>query len=159
MSPRPQGSLERGLVAMTIGVQQDRDFRKRMLEDSQQGEFEQQVQLQFSGTAGNDWGFVDTPVMFEYPFLAAKAQRLVPFDTPHFTKGFELTNASDTLVHIDAQIVKWNINESGWIIGATVRLYATAPSMAAAPQPFQGIAHLRFQGYATYAEGDEYQSS
>ena len=99
---------------------------------------------------------MDTDSNFEYPFLYAPAQRLVPFDRPHFTKGFELTSGAATLVHLDAQVLSWDINESNWTIGAKIRLYAVAPLMDTTPVAFSAIAHLTFQGYAAYAEGEEY---
>jgi hypothetical protein len=141
---------------MTIGLVQGQKFRQRILSDTHTGEYEQQVQLKFSGTAGNEWGYVDADIYFQNPFLYAPAQRMVPFDRPHFSKGFELLNAGPTLVHLDAQVTDWHINESSFIVGAKVRIYATAPSMTTAPQPFSAIAHLTFQGFSTYAEGDEY---
>jgi|GraSoiStandDraft_43_1057313.scaffolds.fasta_scaffold707472_1 hypothetical protein len=156
MSRPTAGQLERSLASLTIGLVQGQQFRQRVLSDTYQGEWDQQVQLEFSGGAGNQWGFVDTDIMFEYPFLYAPTQRLVPFDRPHFNKGFELLTPSTTLVHLDAQVISWNINESNWTVGAKIRLYAVAPAADVTPELFRAIAHLTFQGYATYAEGDEF---
>lgn len=151
------GQLDRALSRLTIGLVQGQQFRERVLYDTHSGEWDQQVQINFSGSAGNEWGFVDTSIMFEYPFLYAPAQRLVPFERPHFSKGIELLTPSPDLVHLDAQIHSWNINESGWIIGCQVRLLAVAPAASTDAVLFSAVAHLTFQGYAAYAEGDEYQ--
>jgi hypothetical protein len=157
MSRPAPGQLEQSLSALTIGVVQGKEWRERVLSDTHSGEWHQQVQLQFSGSAGNQWGFVDHDVYFEYPFLYAPSQRLVPFDRPHFSKGFEnLTPSSTNLVHLDAQVVNWITNDSNWIIGATIRLYAVGPNNDVTAEPFSAIAHLTFQGYAAYAEGEEY---
>lgn len=156
MSRPGPGQLERSLSALTIGVVQGQKFRERGLSDTYTGEWDQQVQVEFTGTAGSQWGWTDTDITFEYPFLYAPAQRLVPFDRPHFSKGFELLGASITLVHLDAQIVAWNINDNNWTIGATVRLYVVAPLADVEPLAFSAIAHLTFQGYAAYAEGAEF---
>ena len=155
---RPAGALDRALAAITIGMAQGQQFRERVLADTRTGEYEQQIQLSVSGTAGNGWGFADAQVMFEYPFLFAPTQRMVPFDRPHFQASFELMNASDTLVHLAAHVIDWNVNDSGWIIGATVRVVGTAPAVSdsANLEAFSALAHLTFQGYCTYAEGDEY---
>jgi hypothetical protein len=54
-------------------------------------------------------------------------------------------------------VVEWNITSARWYIGATVRFAISSPG-AATPQPFSAIAHLRFQGYATLAEGNEFMN-
>lgn len=156
MSRPAPGQLERSLAALTIGVVQGQQHRERVLRDTHTGEWDQQVQLEFSGSAGNQWGYADTEIMFEYPFLYAPAQRLVPFDRPHFNKGFEMLTPSTNLVHLDAQIISWNTNDTGWIVGCKVRLYAVAPANDVSAESFNAIAHLTFQGYAAYAEGEEY---
>jgi hypothetical protein len=153
--PKP-GQLERSLSALTIGFAQGQKLRADILTDTHSGEWHQQVQLQFSGSAGNQWGYVDHNIYFEYPFLYAPSQRLVPFDRPHFSKGFENLTPGTSLVHLDAQVIEWTTNDSNWIIGATIRLYAVAPANDVTAEPFSAIAHLTFQGYAAYAEGDEY---
>lgn len=151
------GQLERALGSMTVDLLQGRDFQKRVLADTYTGEWEQQVHVPFNGSAGNEWGFADQTVNWEMPFLYAPAQRRVPFETPHFTYGVELLNAAADLVHFGAHVIAWNINDSGWYIGATVRLAAVAPNATTVAVLFSAIAHLSFQGYASYAEGDEYQ--
>jgi len=157
MTPAQPGQLERALTNLTVGLVQGQQLRERILRDGYQGEYEQQVQLQFAGAAGNMAGFTDADITFELPFLYAPAQRHVPFETPHFTYGIELLNAGDTLVQLAAHVTAWNINDSNWVVGATVRLTAVAPLVTTEAVAFAAIAHLRFQGYASYAEGDEYQ--
>lgn len=151
---RPQGQLDRALGSMTIDLLQNRDFRKRTLYDTRTGEYEQQVHVPFSGAAGSLWGFADQAVNWEMPFVYAPAQRRVPFETPHFTYGIELLNPGSSLVHFGAHVVAWNITDAGWYIGATVRLCVVSPD-ATVQVPYSAIAHLSFQGYAAYAEGDE----
>lgn len=154
MRPSP-GQLERSLAAITIGVQQRTVLRSRQLAERRTGEYDQQVRVDINGSAGNDWGYADAALLFEYPFLYAPAQRRVPFNRPHFSYGFEIAQPLDTLLHLGAQIVGWNVNENGWIIGATVRVHVIAPQVTQAT-PFAATAHLTFQGYAANAEGDDY---
>lgn len=155
---RPQtGQLERSLEALTIGVHQGARRRSRVLADTHTGEYDQMVQLNVTGLAGNEWAYDDQPVTWELPFLYAPAQRRVPFDRPHFKPGFEVLQPTDVLIHLGAQVVGWNINDSGFFIGATVRVYIVAP-LVTEQVSFGAIAHLTFQGYATYAEGSEFDT-
>lgn len=154
------GQLQRALEGMTIGVHQGALFRKRTLADGHTGEYEQQVQVQLGGTAGNEWGFVDSEVTFELPFVYAPLQRRSEFTTPHFTRGIEVLNSAPdptTLLNIDAHVVGWTTTEEGFIVGARVRFSVCAPN-ATDNVPYTAIAHLAFQGYASYAEGDEFTS-
>jgi hypothetical protein len=151
---RPAGQLDRALTALTIGVVQGQRFRDRVLWDSYTGEYDQQVQLKVSGKASSVWGFADQKLKFDVAFYYAPTQRSVPFDRPHFTVGFELLNASKVLVVFTASVIRWTITNSGWITGATVRIASAAPALAAnaQPEPFRALAHLVFQGYASYPD-------
>lgn len=152
---RPGGQLERSLAALTIGIHQGVVARGRALADTRTGEYEQQVHVPLSGIANNGWGFVDMPVQWELPFLYAPLQRRVPFPTPHFTYGIEMTAGQGELVVIHAHVTAWTITESQWYVGANVRFAASAPN-AIAPSPYLAIGHLSFEGYATLSEGDEF---
>lgn len=154
--PRSGGQLERSLAALTIGHSQDQKARKDQLSYSSAREVEQQVRVPISGTAGNGWGLVDVPVGFKFPFLYAPIQRPVPYGTPHFSYGVEMGTGTNTLIVVHAQILTWNTTDSGWIIGATVRLQASAPQVTVdANVNFSATAHLRFQGYAAESEEGE----
>lgn len=152
---RPVGQLERSLAALTIGMAQGQAARAKGLADTGTGEYLQQVHVPVSGVAGADALFADTNVQWELPFLYAPDQRRVPFLTPHFTYGIEITAGQAALVVVDAHVVGWAITEQNWYVGATVRLSASSPG-AVEPVPYSAIAHLSFEGYATPAEGDEF---
>ena len=153
---RPIGQLDRALTALTIGVHQDAMHRRRALRDGYTGEFEQQFQVQLSGQAGNTWGFVDQGYGFEFPFLYAPVQRQIDFPTPHFRSGIELTNPSSSLVLLHAHCIGWTRSPENWVIGATVRFMVCAPMATNVTVPYNAVAHLVFQGYASLPEGSQY---
>lgn len=152
---RPKtAQLERSLEALTIGLVQDVRHRNRMLHDGQQGEFQQQMQVELSGTAGNVWAWQDQKLSFEYPFVYAPLQRQADLLVPHFTCGFTLAQTTN-LILLHAHVIAWNVTEESWVIGATVRFAVSAPNAVVTPVPYDAQAHLTFHGYATYAEGSE----
>jgi hypothetical protein len=156
---RPRGQLERALASLTVGVAQGEQERRRALYDTATGEYEQQVQVPLSGTAAAAWAYTDQPVNWEMPFLYAPLQRRVPFQTPHFTYGIEHTVGTNELVVIHAMVTVWTISPQGWCVGATIRFAVAAPALdPTLTTPYAAVAHLRFQGYATMAEGDDFQT-
>lgn len=156
---RPRGQLERSLTALTIGMAQGQQQRRRALEDTHTGEYEQQVHVNVSGAATNAWSFVDEPVQWELPFLYAPLQRRVPFPTPHFQADFEITAGTAELVVMHAQVIGWAVTEQQWYVGATVRFAAQAPALADDAQTsYSAIAHCSFEGFATMAEADEFST-
>lgn len=151
---RRRGVLERSLENLTIGVLESVRQREHNLKDTQTGEWEQQVHVPIAGHAIATWGYVDSPVQFEMPMVGSPSQRMSSFDRPHFTYGVELTN-SQSLVVFNVHVVKWTVNEFGWVVGATVRFAVSAPL---ASTPYAAIAHLSFQGYGGLAEGSEFNA-
>ena len=133
---------------MAQGQQQ----RTRALADTITGEYEQQVHVPLSGVATSAWAFSDQAVAWELPFLYAPLQRRVPFLTPHFTYGIELTAGTLELVVIHAHVIAWTITDANWYVGATVRFAVRRPGRVDGADPYAAIAHLSFEGYATMAE-------
>ncbi len=123
----------------------------------QQGEYDQQVQFPINGNATADWSFVDKQVKFRMPFISAKQQRPVPFDTPHFTYGVVFDNPPKDMLVVVVAVVQWTVTRRGWTTGATVRVAAQAPN--AGKIPFSGTVHLTFSGYSAYAENTHPQGS
>jgi hypothetical protein len=150
---RPAGQLDRALQALTLDIHADSARRRHMLSDGYSGEFEQQFQVNISGTAGNVWGFVDQAFSFEFPFLWAPLQRRSDFKTPHFRCGIELTNPTPTLVLLHAHVIGWTQSPETWIIGANVRFAVCAPSVTTTAVAYNAIAHLAFEGYASLPQG------
>jgi hypothetical protein len=143
----PQGALERSIADMLIGTQRALRKRERALESISGGEFDQQVQLPVSGVAATTWGHADSPVSWEHPFIFSPLQRNPQFPTPQVTHHFEFTRTPSDLVLVTANIIGWNENQSGWLIGAKVRVASCAPN-STGNIPFTGILHLTFEGYA-----------
>jgi hypothetical protein len=159
MSGRPAtGQLERALTRLTVGLVQAQELKAQLGADQYTGEADAQIQLQFSGKAGNAYASTDKKVPFQYPFLHAPQQREVPFDQPHFVGAtFELLNATASLVVLGVQLIGWGLNKSNWTIGAELRLYAFAPLVDASTLvPFSALAHLTFEGYLAHVEGGGY---
>lgn len=154
---RPMGQLERSLAALTIGVHQGTQQRRKALADTYAGDYEQQVHVPLSGTAALAWSFSDHDVQWEMPFLYAPVQHRVTFPTPHFNPGIELTGPRGDLVVIHAHVLGWTVTESQWFVGATIRFAVSAPAvLSTATVPFSAVAHLSFRGYAAMAETDEF---
>lgn len=152
---KPKGSLQRSLAGLTIGMAQGQAARRRALVDTLTGEYIQQVHVPVSGNASVTPGSVDTKVQWEMPFLYAPLQRRVPYPTPHFNYGVEMTAGLGELVRIHAQVIGWTVTDAQWYVGAAVRFIVDAPN-ATSESSFAAIAHLSFQGFATMAETDEF---
>lgn len=155
MRPQP-GQLERGLARMTIGVEQAKETRHRQRVDGGAHEMEQQIRVPVSGNAGNGYAFVQVEVGFLHPFLWMPMQRTAPFSTPHFSYGVDYENNEELIVH--AGVLRWNIDESSHVEGATVQIAVAAPNFEGAESEmpaYKIIVHLTFQGYgAEFQEGE-----
>jgi hypothetical protein len=149
--PRP-GQLERTLSDITLGVERVRRRSHQQAKDSGGNEAQQQIRIPISGTVASGWGFVVTQVGFLYPFLWLPVQRQAPFETPHFSYGFDFEGYGGLIGH--AGIKKWNIDDSMNVLGATVEIGVTSPNTTKTEEPFRATVHLTFQGYAAdYEEG------
>lgn len=174
---RPIGQLEKSLASLTIAIKRGADERHAALADGYTGEHVQQIHVDLSGVAASDWGFADKDVNFLMPFVYAPAQRQVPFEVPHFTYGIEFKVPPAGIVAITAHVLSWRQTPEGWITGAKVRFIAMAPgsqpvantvtkpregapiragATSGGGVSFTATAHLSFEGYATYAEGEEF---
>lgn len=154
--PRPQGQLDRSLAALTVGVLQGKIERDDQLHHSAGREVTQQVRVPLSGAAGNGYGSAEKKVGWQFPLLWAPRQRKASFKTPHFSYGIELGTGSNTLIVIHAQVVKWTINDSRWVIGANMRFIVSAPMLSSeATVNFSAVAHLSFQGWGAESEEGE----
>lgn len=153
---RPIGQIDRTLDALTIGVVKDKEARDRQLSYSAGTEMEQQVRVPLSGKVANGWGFVDDDVAWSLPFIWAPGQRNANFKTPHFNYGIVLEVQTEELIVIHAQVVRWVINDSSWVVGATVRFASSAPQLAEGEElDYAATAHLTFQGLGAETEEGE----
>lgn len=154
--PRPTGQLDRALDSLTIGLLKDHRERQRQLHYSAGGEVEQQVRVPLGGKVGNGWGFVDTDVAWAFPFLWAPGQRTARFATPHFSYGIVHNVQTEQLIIVHAQIVRWAIDTSSRVTGASVRFAASAPQLAEGEElDYTATAHLTFQGLGAETEEEE----
>lgn len=152
--PRATGQVERVLDSLTVGLLTDKAARDRQLEHSAAREVEQQVRCGIQGELGNGWSHVDRDVYWTLPFIWAPAQREAPYKTPHFSYGIEMRTGTQALVVVHAHVLKWIVNNSSLVEGATIRFAASAPTSSSA-LAFSAVAHLTFQGYAAETEEGE----
>jgi hypothetical protein len=146
----PAGQLQASLAALTIGVAKATAARAQAGSAST-GEYDQQVRVPLTGVAALAPSIIDKNVTWQLPFIAAPAQRALPFLTPQFTPGIEFTAPTSQLVVITAHVMGWTTNPQSWFVGAAIRFAVQAPAAGSADQvPFAALAHLTFQGYATY---------
>lgn len=150
---RPQGQIERSLVEVSIAFQKEREKRHDALSSTHSGEYDQQVQVHFSGTATDTYGYADIPVTWEHPFVYAPSQRDPPFETPLVTSHVEFVTTSGVLVVAHAHVIDWNVDSRAWYIGAKVRVAVAAPGQEN-PVAFVGVLHLNFEGYASPTDED-----
>lgn len=157
---RPKGQLQRAIVAIAMGPKRVQE-RERALADTRTGKYKQMVHVPLSGEAAATPAFVDKVVNWEFPFLYAPLQNRMPFPTPHFEDGIEITAGQGTLIRIDSQVIGWTLTDEQWFVGATVRFTIVAPAADPASttaSPFSAIAHLGFTGWASGPEFDEFQT-
>lgn len=152
--PRGVGQVERVLEGLTVGLLTDKAARDRQLGHSAGREVEQQVRCGVQGELGNGWSHVDRDIYWTLPFVWAPAQRDAPYKTPHFSYGIEMRTGTTELVIVQAHILKWIVNDSSLVEGATIRFAASAPNSTSA-HTFAAVAHLTFQGYAAETEEGE----
>lgn len=153
---RPVGTLDRTLEDLTIGFHRHVEHSKRQKSFTAPHEVEQQVRVEVAGEAGNAWGFTDRLVNWKLPFFYAPAQRDPPFETPHFSYGFEHNVQTGELIVAQASILRWIKNKSSWIVGAEVRFAVQAPNLTGTSAiPYSLTSHLTFQGWAAEAEQGE----
>lgn len=145
--PPPRGSLHRAIAGVTVGAVQS--MRARDQRDRQMGlsELMQQFELVFSGTAGSAWGFAQTTVTFEFPFYYAPGQRDPQFENPHYWFGAE-TSAP---VAVSVTVKQWTLDEDhGSVVGAVLYVGVCGVGQT----PYNGVAHLTFQGFSALAEDE-----
>jgi hypothetical protein len=145
-SPRATHSLTRSLEELTIGVH--RSLRKNEAREGQLGggTFMQYLTLDVHGRVDSSLQAIDIPIDWELPFLMRVDPRNANGrEDPHFTSGIEIL--TDSFVNLSCQVRSWIENESGWVMGANMRVLAFAPG-AARGHTFRAVAHLTFTGYA-----------
>jgi hypothetical protein len=155
---RPIGQLEKSLAALTIGVRLGERQRERATSDGVLTEWEQQIQLPLRGKAGSAAAHVDKMIGFDVAFVRAPQQRLTDWGgpQPHFSYGIEFTSVHKDAIFITASVVGWKINDFNWCVGARMRFQVFAPSVTK-QVPYSAVAHLVFQGFGGFAEGEELQ--
>lgn len=171
--PRPsQGALARSIQAMTVGLVVEREAQEKREAPLRLDETDQLFQARIEGVAGpsfQDWAILE--IGFPYVFTGA-AERSIPFATPNFSWGFELTTARGTgttppVVVVNCCLLAWRREEYDPtlttytnIAGAQLGLGAFVPGMDPdAPDSafvrFKGLLHLTFGGYAAPAGMDQ----
>ena len=139
--------LSRVLGDLVIGSENARKQRRDDLATIKSGEYDQQVEVPFSGSATSTWGYQDIKMSWEHPIVYAPLQRDPQFETPHITDHISLSGKETSLVIVVAHLIAWNYNERGWFVGATMRLAAQAP-LTNAEIAYSGMLFATFQGMA-----------
>jgi hypothetical protein len=149
-SPRDHHRLTRSLEELTIEAH--RSLKSNEAREAQLGggTFMQYLTVDVQGRVDSSLQVIDVPVDWELPFL----MRVDPRNAngrldPHFASGVEIL--TDSFVNITCQVRGWIENESGWVMGANIRVLAFAPG-AARGKVFRASAHLTFTGYAAPPE-------
>lgn len=152
---RPQGQMERALVRLAIGGQLQRQARHDALAVVRQGEYDQQVRVNFNGKATDIIGYSDIAVGWEHPFVYAPLQRDPDFETPHVSHHIEFQQPLDTLIIAHAHVVQWTQSDEGWYIGAKVRVAVQAPG-APGVVGYAATLHMTFEGFACPTDQEDY---
>jgi hypothetical protein len=148
------GQLARSLDALTIGnaeATEDREARDRVLQGT---DMTQNIQIPVSGVAWREPVWTQIEVSWAYPFLNRidRSRTDSDLEDPHFNYGCELQ--SDANVIIMAQIRDWIEDpETGWLIGAQVRVCAWCPQ-GRKKHSWTGKIHMSFTGYGAPSEDE-----
>jgi hypothetical protein len=136
---------------MTIDVAAERIARQEALNVWRLREFEQQLQIEVSGTATTVITQLVLDLDFDVAFTLATGQRNSLLEKPHVWFGFEQTKVAtvngkptDVAVMIGAAVTKWKQRRLD-LVGATVAISALAPAAVT----FSGVLHATFQGLGT----------
>lgn len=138
------------LRELTIGAQKNTLKRRDELSYDSLNEYDQQIQVAISGTAGDIASYVLVQVFFDVYFLAGTLQRANNLIWPHFTYGSVLHTAKPILIW--ANVMSWildGVGETGnnTVVGANIQWGSMAPDfVSGAPIIFTGALHLNFQG-------------
>lgn len=145
--PRPDGSLQRSMVRLTVGVARSMRARERRDREMGLAEMEEQFQVEISGNATTGLVWASQELSFDCSFHYAPGQRDSELDRPQFWFGAVVSPA----VLVTAVVTAWTVDEdTGATIGATVAIGV----MAAGPGAYAGHVHLTFQGYGALIEED-----
>lgn len=145
--------LAQGLGQLSYGDGEAKDARDAALKPLAAGQFNQQMQIPVSGNVGRTPVVKEVPVTWPYPFLTrvAGSRGGNNLTSPVFTSGIEMQSPQNTIVTV--QVRRWRENDSGFIVGALIRVVAWTPD-ANRIQEFRAIMHLNFSGYAGPSEDD-----
>lgn len=145
-------AVNRSFAALSLGTL--RAAKRREAEDliDAADEYDQQFQLPYAGTvAGRQPQSATVVVSFDVPFQPAEgAPRDSPYDKPLFTWGDEQTGPTTVFAHMC--VSRWVMAEDDLdeVSGAEVKITVFNPAGIDNDTeftPFQGIAHINFQGY------------
>lgn len=145
--------LADSLGQLAYGDAEAKERRDAALEPLAAGQFNQQIQLPVTGRVGRTPVSIEIPVTWPHPFLTrvAGSRGGNGLTRPHFTSGVEMVSDAHTIVSV--QVRQWRENDSGFIVGALMRIVAWTPD-ANRIQNFRCIVHLNFSGYAGPSEDD-----
>ena len=147
--------LVRSLSRATIDAVEARERHIQALAPMAPGDMSQQLQLEVQGKVGSKLIYQQTNVYWPNPFtmqLDGRSQTDSTLSNPHFNSGIE--SLTDGHVMIDPQVTDWLRDDSGLVVGATVRVAVWSPQ-APKKKDYHAIIHLTFFGYGVPAADDE----
>jgi hypothetical protein len=151
-----QNAMNRAVVSVGLAVNKHIRERDRARANMAFREAVLQYQLPISGSADGVYRSATIDLDFEIHFHYAPYNRDSDFDRPEVSTGVVLSG--DTDVIIDLKVVKWNIDEeTDAVTGATVKVSAFVLGGSTDgfdTTPFEGYAHVSFQGWAGVHEDE-----
>lgn len=153
MAHRGQAKLVRSLQAMTWGQIVAQENRNRQASAVEGGEMTQHVTVEISGKAGPKISRTELTVAFEHGFATRFEQGDTEVLDPVFAPGVVMH--TDANVFVQPQVRDWVEDDSGFIVGARIRILHYAPGVFELTG-FRASVHLQFAGWVTPMEtGDD----
>lgn len=158
----PTHAMHRSVDRLSTGGVRSLEKRRAQLADDALAETELQYQIPISGRASSVAGFSAVTINFEVEFWDAPEQRDNPLDRPHFTYGAELNligadnsdAASQAGLAVTAFVRDWVRDDRDAYTGAVVSVAVWSPG-GGAVWDFEGLLHVRFQGWGAISEDSE----
>jgi hypothetical protein len=142
---RERAKVLRSLQAMTWGQIVADKQRERDATQLEGGEMSQHVTVDIAGKATPKISRQEVTVSFEYGFATSFGQGDTEVEEPIFTPGVILRTDAD--VFVQPQVREWIEDDSGFIVGARIRILHYAPGVLE-PASFRATIHLQFAGWA-----------
>lgn len=146
---RERARVLRSLQAMTWGQIVAEKQRQQDAATVEGGEMAQHVTVDIAGKAGPKVSRTEVTVGFEFGFATRFGQGDTEVEEPIFTAGVVMLTDAD--VFIQPQVREWIEDESGFIIGARIRILHHAPGVFDITG-FRATINLQFAGWSVQVD-------